>query len=205
MHATTIPLFLPPSADPGANGLEPPRSREGRLIPPMARHSPHGGFAALATILLLILTIALGAFAFGWPPRTLTDRAAPLPAVFATPATPAPSATEETLLDVTLPLELVPTTHPNDLYAGEAAKFRFLLDGKPVPGLAVQVIAGGTRYRDAPQPMNFKTDKDGAIAITWPASGLYWLDAVVEDDKATVPNVKKRRATYNATLEVLPQ
>ena len=102
-------------------------------------------------------------------------------------------------------LELVPTTHPNDLYAGEAAKFRFLLDGKPVQDLAVQVIAGGTRYRDAPQPMNFKTDKDGAIAITWPASGLYWLDAVVEDDKATVPNVKKRRATYNATLEVLPQ
>src|SRR5215510_9357402 len=28
-------------------------------------------------------------------------------------------------------LELVPATHPNDLYAGEAAKFRFLLDGKP--------------------------------------------------------------------------
>src|SRR6186713_3561466 len=31
----------------------------------------------------------------------------------------------------TVGLELAPTTHPNDLYAGEAAKFRFLLDGKP--------------------------------------------------------------------------
>ena len=102
-------------------------------------------------------------------------------------------------------LELVPESHPNDLYAGEAAKFRFLLDGKPAQDLEVQIIAGGTRYRDAPQPMTFKTDKDGAIAVTWPASGLYWLDAAVEDDKATVPNVKKRRATYNATLEVLPQ
>ena len=105
----------------------------------------------------------------------------------------------------TVGLELVPTTHPNDLYAGEPAKFRFLLDGKPAPDLAVQIIAGGTRYRDAPQPMTFKTGKDGGFAVTWPASGLYWLDAAVEDDKATVPNVKKRRATYNATLEVLPQ
>ena len=47
-------------------------------------------------------------------------------------------------------LELVPIRHPNDLYAGEAAKFRFLLDGKPAKDLAVEIIAGGTRYRDAP-------------------------------------------------------
>ncbi len=102
-------------------------------------------------------------------------------------------------------LELVPESHPNDLYVGETARFRFLLDGKPAQDLEVQIIAGGTRYREAPQGMTFKTDKDGAIAVTWPASGLYWLDAAIEDDKATVPNVKKRRATYNVTLEVLPQ
>src|SRR5690606_24809202 len=29
-------------------------------------------------------------------------------------------------------LELVPVTHPNDLYAGEAAEFRFVMDGEPV-------------------------------------------------------------------------
>jgi len=104
-----------------------------------------------------------------------------------------------------LGLELVPDSHPNDLYAGEAAKFRFLLDGKPAQDLEVQIIAGGTRYRDAPQTMTLKTDKGGAIAVTWPASGLYWLDAAIEDDRATLPNVKKRRATYNVTLEVLPQ
>jgi uncharacterized GH25 family protein len=102
-------------------------------------------------------------------------------------------------------LELVPTTHPNDLYAGEAARFRFLLDGKPASGLEVEIIAGGTRYRDAPDAMTLKADKDGAITVTWPASGFYWLDAAVDDDKATVPNVRKRRASYNATLEVLPQ
>ena len=47
-------------------------------------------------------------------------------------------------------LELVPLTHPNDLYAGETAKFRFLLDGKPAKDLEVEIVAGGTRYRDAP-------------------------------------------------------
>jgi uncharacterized GH25 family protein len=102
-------------------------------------------------------------------------------------------------------LELEPSSHPNDLYAGEAAKFRFLLDGKPAQGLGVEIIAGGTRYRDAPATMAFKTDADGVISITWPASGIYWLDASVEDEHATVPKVKKRRASYNATLEVLPQ
>ena len=102
-------------------------------------------------------------------------------------------------------LELVALTHPNDLYAGEAAKFRFLLDGKPAQDLAVEIIAGGTRYRDSPNASTLKTDKDGAISFTWPAAGLYWLDAEVKDEKATVPKVKKRTAGYTATFEVLTQ
>jgi len=102
-------------------------------------------------------------------------------------------------------LELVPARHPNDLYAGEPARFRFLLDGKPAKDLAVEIIAGGTRYRDAPAALELKTDADGMVTITWPAPGLYWLDAEIQDEKATVPGVKKRTAGYNATLEVLPQ
>ena len=95
--------------------------------------------------------------------------------------------------------------HPNDLYARETAKFRFLLDGKPAKDLDVEVIAGGTRYRDAPEEMTFKTNKDGEIAITWPAAGMYWLEVSVQDEKATAPGVKKRRASYAGTFEVLTQ
>ncbi len=102
-------------------------------------------------------------------------------------------------------LELVPIRHPNDLYPGEAAKFRFLLDGKPAKDLAVEIIAGGTRYRDAPAAIETRTDADGFISVTWPAPGFYWVDAEIKDEKATVPGVKKRTAGYNATLEVLPQ
>ena len=88
----------------------------------------------------------------------------------------------------------MPVQHPNDLYARETAKFRFLLDGKPAKDLDVEVIAGGTRYRDAPDEMTFKTDKDGEVAITWPAAGMYWLEVSVQDEGATAPGVKKRRA-----------
>jgi len=102
-------------------------------------------------------------------------------------------------------LEMVPDTHPNDLYAGETAQFRFLLDGKPAKDLAVEIIAGGTRYRDSPGEVVLKTDQDGRVSVKWPAAGLYWVDASVEDESATVPKVKKRRASYNATLEVLTQ
>src|SRR5690606_62767 len=42
-------------------------------------------------------------------------------------------------------LELVPVTHPNDLYAGEAAEFRFVMDGEPVQGVEVTLIREGTR------------------------------------------------------------
>jgi uncharacterized GH25 family protein len=102
-------------------------------------------------------------------------------------------------------LELVALTHPNDLYAGETAKFRFLVDGKPAKDLEVGIIAGGTRYRDSPGEITLKTDANGEVSVKWPAAGMYWLDAGIQDDAATVPNVKKRRATYNATFEVLTQ
>jgi uncharacterized GH25 family protein len=102
-------------------------------------------------------------------------------------------------------IEIVPAQHPNDLYARETAKFRFLLDGKPAKDLPVEIIAGGTRYRDAPEEMALKTDKDGAVAVTWPAAGMYWLEVSVQDENAKAPGVKKRRASYAGTFEVLTQ
>ena len=68
-------------------------------------------------------------------------------------------------------LEFVPLRHPNDLYAGETTKFRVLLDGKPAKDLEVEVLAGGTRYRDTPGEQRVKTDANGEFAVTWPALG----------------------------------
>lgn len=102
-------------------------------------------------------------------------------------------------------LELVAETHPNDLFAGEKARFGLVLDGKPAADVAVTVIPGGIRYRDKLQEIKLTTDKDGKFTLTWPEPGMYWLEATLRDDKNVAAPAKERRASYVATFEVLPQ
>jgi uncharacterized GH25 family protein len=113
--------------------------------------------------------------------------------------------TEKSLAPANFGLELVPVTHPNDLYAGEAASFRLLLDGKPATDLEVVVVPGGTRYRDQQNEMTLKTNAEGEFEVTWPEPGMYWLETQLQDEKASIPQAKRRRASYVATFEVLPQ
>ncbi|MFZ5756470.1 MAG: DUF4198 domain-containing protein [Pseudomonadota bacterium] len=101
-------------------------------------------------------------------------------------------------------LELVPVTHPNDLFAGETATFRFLIDGKPAEGVKVEVVSGGRRYRNSEDAIALVSDRDGAVKITWPAAGQYWLEADYEDANAPKP-ASKRTGRYVASFEVLPQ
>jgi len=102
-------------------------------------------------------------------------------------------------------LELVPVTHPNDLFAGEAAKFKMLKDGKPAAGLEFEITRGGTRYRNAQNEIKVTTDANGEFSVTWPEAGMYWLETTSTDNKTSVPQAKQRRLSYVATLEVLPQ
>jgi uncharacterized GH25 family protein len=101
-------------------------------------------------------------------------------------------------------LELVPITHPNDLFAGEAAEFQFLIDGKPAAGVKVTVIAGGMRYRNDQEAIEVESDKKGKVSITWPQAGMYWLSANYLDKKAKKP-ATHRSGSYVATFEVLPE
>lgn len=101
-------------------------------------------------------------------------------------------------------LELVPVTHPNDLFAGEKAEFKFLIDGKPAVGAKVEVVPAGMRYRNQQANITTATDKNGSVSVIWPQAGLYWMSVNYEDDKAEKP-AKKRAASYVATFEVLPE
>lgn len=115
-------------------------------------------------------------------------------------------APSETVLEPEgLGLELVPVTHPNDLYAGEEATFRFQVDGKPAAGLDVEIVRGGTRYRNAQDEIIATTDANGQFSVTWPEAGMYWLETSTSDDKVSMPQAARRRLGYVATLEVLPQ
>lgn len=100
-------------------------------------------------------------------------------------------------------LEFDPLTHPDELVTGEPARFRFLVDGKPAAKLAVQIVAGGTRYRNSEAAIDLTTGSDGIITVKWPAAGIYWLGATLTDDKPTEPRATARRLSYSATLEVL--
>lgn len=101
-------------------------------------------------------------------------------------------------------LELAAVTHPNSLVAGEPARFRLLIDGKPAPNLDVTVVPGGIRYRDTLNEAKLRTDGDGVVTVTWPGPGMYWLNATHQDDKSELEG-GQRRMIYNATLEVMPQ
>lgn len=100
-------------------------------------------------------------------------------------------------------LEFDPVTHPDELVAGETARFRFLVDGKPAPNLKVTIVPGGKRYRDAEGAKEVTTDAQGVLSYAWPAAGMYWLNATLTDYKATAPRAKQRRMSYTTTLEVM--
>ena len=101
-------------------------------------------------------------------------------------------------------LEFVPVTHPNDLVKGEKATFAFTVDGQPVPGMEVVLVNGGTRWRDKLDEIKATTDAKGQFSVTWPSTGVYWIDADHKDAKTSVPQAKERRLSYVGTVEVLP-
>lgn len=98
-------------------------------------------------------------------------------------------------------LELVPVTHPNDLFVGEKAEFRLLLDGKPAAGLKIAVVPGGVRYRNKLNDFELVTDASGAFSVQWQTPGMYWFGTSTEDKLSTHPGAI-RRVNYTATVEV---
>jgi len=100
-------------------------------------------------------------------------------------------------------IEFEPVTHPDELVVGEAASFRFLVDGKPASGLKVTVVPGGKRYRNDDGAREFVTTADGVAKIDWPAAGMYWINASLTDDKPSEPRATQRRLSYVTTVEVL--
>ncbi len=103
-------------------------------------------------------------------------------------------------------LELVPETHPNDLFSGETARFRLLLNGHPAAGVLVTAIRGQDRYRDRVDAIEVTTDAEGGFELQWPEPGRYWLHAETETEAAAgdFDFPVSAAASYTAVLEVLP-
>ncbi len=106
------------------------------------------------------------------------------------------------LAPTNLGIEMVPVTHPNDLIAGEPAQMKFLLDGEPVAGLELELVAGGTRYRDEPGIQTLTTDADGMVTLRADEPGMYYLEASAGRGEYETGNA--RRMSYTAVLEFMP-
>ncbi|MCJ2178302.1 DUF4198 domain-containing protein [Novosphingobium album (ex Hu et al. 2023)] len=100
-------------------------------------------------------------------------------------------------------LEMEPITHPGSLVADEEGQFRFLVDGKPAAGVAVTVVPGGKRFREAEEAQELKTGADGVLHVKWPIPGMYWLSAELDDHHPGDPRAAERRMSYTTTLEVV--
>lgn len=100
-------------------------------------------------------------------------------------------------------LEIDPITHPDELVAGEPARFRFLIDGKPAAGIKATLVPGGKRYRNAEGASEVVADAQGVLTLNWPNAGMYWLNATATDTKTSNPKATERRLSYTTTLEVM--
>ncbi len=116
---------------------------------------------------------------------------------------PAPSGTG---------LELLPLTPPNEISTGDTSRFRLLLDGQPAANVDLTLVRAGHRYRYKMGDVGLKTDAQGEFSITWQDAGRYWLGASTggrppgaQAPAANTLATPGYRATYSATLEVLPQ
>src|SRR5690606_19827596 len=100
-------------------------------------------------------------------------------------------------------LDMLPITHTNDLFAGETRESTFLLDGDPAKNLEPVECPGGNRDRDVTDELNLTTDDKGVLSVTWPTTGMYWLEAELKTSDGVKKPLTERRAVYSATLEVL--
>lgn len=101
-------------------------------------------------------------------------------------------------------IELVPITHPNDVYAGETASFKIFLNGQPARNITYSYLPADNRFRNQELETKGQADEQGVITFKPQQSGRYLLEV-----SAKVPQnsgqIKQVFYAYFATLEVKPQ
>ena len=105
-------------------------------------------------------------------------------------------------------LEMVALTNPTELRAGEKAKFRFQLDGKPLANFPFSLIPGGVKYRGTLNEVRVTTDANGEASFTLPGPNMYWLSAAYPAERRGPGDsgpAEAKRYSYSATFEILPE
>jgi hypothetical protein len=97
--------------------------------------------------------------------------------------------------------ELVPATHPNEIFAGDEFKFTLTFDGKPVAGAAFEIARAGDAYAEKRYGHSGKTDASGQASVRFAEPGAYLLETSYGMPQPGVkPNA--RSLTYGLSFEV---
>ena len=96
-------------------------------------------------------------------------------------------------------------THPNDLFAGEAANFSLYYQGKPLTLPAkVKIIRAGTRHRNDRNEQQLAVE-NGKFSFTPEQAGFYFVTAETHKKLKQPSEVDVKHFSLYLTLEVFPQ
>jgi hypothetical protein len=103
-------------------------------------------------------------------------------------------------------LEVLPLTHPNDLFVGEPAQFQLLLNGKHLPqGIEVELTREGTRHRNQRGIQHLTTDPQGNVTVDFDQAGFYLLEVEYTEPGLPDSGIKFQHHSLYLTLEVSPE
>jgi hypothetical protein len=72
-------------------------------------------------------------------------------------------------------LEVVPVTHPNDVYDGEVFRVQVLFDGKPLAAQELNIFTANDAQAHDKAALSAKTDRQGFADLTLPKVATYLL------------------------------
>ena len=101
-------------------------------------------------------------------------------------------------------LALSGSSHPNDLFVGEAAQFQLFYDGEPIAS-EVKIVRGGTRHRNARQEIKVETNTHGSFEFTPEHAGFYLIIANHAVEQPQEADIDVKHYGLMLTLEVFPQ
>lgn len=102
-------------------------------------------------------------------------------------------------------IELVPVTHPNDLFVGESFEFTVQYDGKPLAGQKVEITEAVWTSDRTPQVATVQTDAQGRASVRLERAGT-WLALTRHRTRAPAgASVDEYSNSYTLTFRVLDQ
>lgn len=99
-------------------------------------------------------------------------------------------------------LVLHPVTHPSDVALDTKFDLQVLFDGRPLPGLKLELDRGDADYDATPAHREVTTGPDGRVSLTFDKPGAYILMARHRADAPAGSTTDERSYTTTLTFEV---